>query len=51
MNTEKDRAKRRFLEEWIEAVNAHGGFGIWKSALVLKPADFPTAIEKAVPAA
>ncbi len=51
VNTEKDRAKRRFLEEWIEAANAHGGFGIWKSALLLKPADFPTAIEKAVSAA
>ncbi len=48
MNTEKDRAKRRFLQEWIEAVNSHGGFGTWKSALVLKPSDFPTAIEKSL---
>jgi len=47
MNTEKDRAKRRFLEEWIEAVNSHGGFGKWKSAPVLKPSDFPTILEKA----
>lgn len=47
MNTEKDRTKRRFLDEWILAVNSHGGFGTWKSGLVLKPSDFPTAIEKA----
>jgi type III restriction enzyme len=46
MNTEKDRTKRRFLGEWMEAVNAHGGFGQWQAGLVLAPSDFPTVIEK-----
>jgi type III restriction enzyme len=28
-DTEQDRTKRRFLDEWVQAVNAHGGFGRW----------------------
>ena len=28
--TEQDRVKKRFLQEWIDAVNQHGGFGKWK---------------------
>ncbi|MCI0451005.1 MAG: hypothetical protein L0Z51_01290 [Candidatus Latescibacteria bacterium] len=47
LNTEKDRTKRRFLAEWIEAVNAHGGFGVRKAGLVLSPSDFPTVLDKA----
>lgn len=27
--TEQDRVKKRFLKEWIDAVNQHGGFGEW----------------------
>jgi len=37
--TPKDETKRRYLAEWIEAVNAHGGFGRWDSGLALKPSD------------
>jgi type III restriction enzyme len=25
--TEKDKTKRNFLDEWVRAVNEHGGFG------------------------
>ena len=28
-DSDQDRTKRRFLEEWVNAVNAHGGFGHW----------------------
>jgi type III restriction enzyme len=28
-NTEEARVKREFLAEWVNAVNAHGGFGTW----------------------
>lgn len=31
--TEQDRVKRKYLEEWISAINAHGGFGTWRSAV------------------
>ncbi|MCK9335563.1 MAG: hypothetical protein M0Q99_09660 [Candidatus Cloacimonetes bacterium] len=27
--TEQDRVKKRFLQEWIDAVNQHCGFSIW----------------------
>lgn len=32
-DTPKDRAKRAALEEWVHAVNTHGGFGLWRSAV------------------
>jgi hypothetical protein len=31
-DTEQDKIKRRFLEEWVRAVSAHGGFGRWRDA-------------------
>ncbi len=35
--TEQDRTKLRFLDEWVRAVNAHGGFGRWRWAVVEGP--------------
>lgn len=40
------RAKRLFLDEWVNAVNAHGGFGQWAWAVSLNPADLPDILEK-----
>src|SRR5207244_4147240 len=28
-DSEQDQTKRRFLAEWVDAVNSHGGFGSW----------------------
>ena len=28
-DTEQDHVKRRYLNEWMDAVNAHGGFERW----------------------
>ena len=36
---EQNRAKRRFLAEWVEAVNQHGGFGHWRWAVSRDPGD------------
>ncbi len=36
---DEDRTKRRFLKEWIQAVNAHGGFGRWTSDVSRAPSD------------
>jgi len=36
-DTEQDRIKREYLKEWTEAVNAHGGFGRWRSDVVRAP--------------
>ena len=32
--TEQDKVKQRYLEEWVQAVNTHGGFGHWRCAVV-----------------
>ena len=36
---EEDRTKRRYMEEWCEAVNEHGGFGSWECAISWRPSD------------
>ena len=36
---DRDHTKRRFLDEWVAAVNAHGGFGRWRWAVSRKPSD------------
>jgi type III restriction enzyme len=38
-DTEQAKVKRRYLEEWCEAVNAHGGFGQWRSAIAKTPGE------------
>ena len=38
-DTEQDRVKRRYLDEWVRAVNAHGGFGPWRWAVAYQPGD------------
>ncbi len=48
--TPKHETKRRYLGEWVNAVNEHGGFGKWKPGLCLNPSDLPTEIQKAVSA-
>jgi len=38
-DTEQDKVKRRYLEEWAQAVNAHGGFGHWRCAVANAPGE------------
>jgi type III restriction enzyme len=38
-DTEQDRVKRRFLDEWVDAVNTHGGFGRWRWAVAQQPGE------------
>ncbi|WP_315863137.1 BPTD_3080 family restriction endonuclease [Thermosynechococcus sp.] len=38
-NTEQDEVKRRALEKWCKAVNAHGGFGRWRAAVAKTPGE------------
>lgn len=37
--TEQDKVKRRYLDEWTHAVNAHGGFGRWHADVVQNPGE------------
>lgn len=47
-DTQQDRTKREFLAEWVNAVNAHGGFGQWSWAVSTNPPDLPLLIEQAL---
>ena len=38
-DSDQDRTKRRFLDEWINAVNGHGGFGRWSWDVSKDPGD------------
>ena len=38
-DSERDRTKWKYLAEWVEAVNAHGGFGCWRWDVALNPGD------------
>jgi len=38
-DTDIARTKRFYLQEWIRAVNNHGGFGIWREAISFDPND------------
>ncbi len=37
--TEQDKVKQNYLAEWVQAVNSHGGFGQWRSAVVREPGE------------
>ena len=47
-DTKRDKSKRAFLNEWVEAVNEHGGFGRWGWAVSKNPADVKIIVEDAV---
>lgn len=38
-DTQEQQTKREFLSEWIQAVNSHGGFGIWVPDVSRHPGD------------
>ena len=42
------KAKRVALDEWIDAVNSHGGFGKWKSDVSFSPDDIAPKIADAL---
>jgi len=46
----QDQAKRAALAQWVEAVNAHGGFGTWAWDVVVdSAAGVQDAMEKHAP--
>ncbi len=38
-DTERDKVKRRYLDEWMQALNTHGGFGRWRGAVAKAPGE------------
>lgn len=47
-DTEQDQVKRRYLDEWTQAANAHGGFGHWHWAVARRPGEIRDILMKAV---
>jgi type III restriction enzyme len=45
-DTMQDRSKREFLDEWLQAVNQHGGFGYWARDVSWLPADLNDILKK-----
>lgn len=44
----EDITKKRFLDEWIRAVNEYGGFGKWHGAVSKEPGDVRMIIEEVI---
>jgi type III restriction enzyme len=44
-DTEESQVKRRSLEWWIKAVNAHGSFGRWSAGVSFGPTDVVQALD------
>jgi len=47
-DTQQDRTKREFLDEWARAVNEHGGFGKWQWAVSTHPSDVAGILQEAM---
>jgi type III restriction enzyme len=47
-DTQQDKTKRAFLDEWVKAVNGKGGFGKWSWAVSYNPSDLPEILDKAL---
>jgi type III restriction enzyme len=45
-DTEQDQIKRESLNDWVKAVNDHGGFGIWAWNVSKNPADIKDLIAR-----
>lgn len=43
---EQNQMKRSFLDQWVSAVNGHGGFGSWSSDVSRNPGDIKDIIAK-----
>ncbi len=45
-DSQQDKTKREFLDEWVRAVNNHGGFGKWQWAVSEHPSDVVEILKK-----
>jgi type III restriction enzyme len=46
VDTEKDRTKRKYLDEWVKAVNEDGRFGNWVWAVAFAQSQVRSIIRK-----
>jgi type III restriction enzyme len=43
---EQNQTKRSFLDQWVTAVNGHGGFGWWSADVSRNPGDIKDILAK-----
>jgi len=46
IDNQQNRTKREFLNEWVKAVNTHGGFGKWNWDVSFHPSDMERILKK-----
>ena len=46
IDNEQNKEKRRYLEEWVDAVNEDGGYGIWTCDIAFSPNEVKGIIAK-----
>ncbi len=44
--TEQAKTKQKFLQEWVKAVNEHGGFGHWSAAISQAPGEIHDILQE-----
>jgi type III restriction enzyme len=47
-DSEQNQVKRKFLDEWVKAINQHGGFGSWTWDVSYHPNDLEGILERHV---
>jgi type III restriction enzyme len=45
-DSQEQRTKREFLDEWVRAVNAHGEFGMWAADVSRNPTDIHEILQR-----
>ena len=45
-DSDENKAKRDYLDEWVRAVNSHGGFGAWASDVSYSVDDLPEILAR-----
>ena len=48
LDRDEDKVKRKYLNEWVAAVNAHGGFGSWSWGVSRRPGDLLDILDSAI---
>ena len=46
-DTEQDQVMRWYVDEWVQAFNAHGGFGRWQWAVAKSPGEIRDILMRA----